>query len=63
MKDEINATMLGIGIALEVLTGQQISTPLWMKRAGFEWLFCILERSLGGYLKDTYIPVPILFSI
>jgi N-acetylglucosaminyldiphosphoundecaprenol N-acetyl-beta-D-mannosaminyltransferase len=44
MKGEINATMLGIGIALEVLTGQQISTPLWMERAGLEWLFRLLKE-------------------
>jgi N-acetylglucosaminyldiphosphoundecaprenol N-acetyl-beta-D-mannosaminyltransferase len=44
MKGEINATMLGIGIALEVLTGQQISTPPWMERSGLEWLFRLLKE-------------------
>ena len=44
MKGEINATMLGIGIALEVLTGQQKSTPKWMENNGLEWLFRLLKE-------------------
>lgn len=44
MKSEINATMLGIGVALEVLTGQQASTPTWMERAGLEWFFRLLKE-------------------
>jgi N-acetylglucosaminyldiphosphoundecaprenol N-acetyl-beta-D-mannosaminyltransferase len=44
MKSEINATMLGIGVALEVLTGQQASTPIWMERAGLEWFFRFLKE-------------------
>lgn len=39
MKGRIPAVMLGVGIALEVLTGQQKSTPTWMENAGLEWLF------------------------
>lgn len=39
MRGRIPAVMLGIGIALEVLTGQQKATPLWMENAGLEWLF------------------------
>lgn len=58
MKGEINATMLGIGIALEVLTGQQVSTPVWMERAGLEWFFRLLKeprRLFKRYLiTNTY---------
>jgi N-acetylglucosaminyldiphosphoundecaprenol N-acetyl-beta-D-mannosaminyltransferase len=58
MKSEINATMLGIGIALEVLTGQQASTPTWMERAGLEWFFRLLKepkRLFKRYLiTNTY---------
>jgi N-acetylglucosaminyldiphosphoundecaprenol N-acetyl-beta-D-mannosaminyltransferase len=32
------------GIALEVLTGQQKSTPRWMERAGLEWFFRLLKE-------------------
>jgi N-acetylglucosaminyldiphosphoundecaprenol N-acetyl-beta-D-mannosaminyltransferase len=44
MRGRIPAVMLGIGIALEVLTGQQKSTPLWMERAGLEWFFRLLKE-------------------
>lgn len=46
MKSEINATMLGIGIALEVLTGQQKSTPKWMENNGLEWLFRLFKEPI-----------------
>jgi N-acetylglucosaminyldiphosphoundecaprenol N-acetyl-beta-D-mannosaminyltransferase len=46
MKGRIPAVMLGIGIALEVLTGQQKSTPLWMERSGLEWFFRLLKEPL-----------------
>jgi N-acetylglucosaminyldiphosphoundecaprenol N-acetyl-beta-D-mannosaminyltransferase len=58
MKGEINATMIGIGVALEVLTGQQASTPAWMERAGLEWFFRLLKeprRLFKRYLiTNTY---------
>lgn len=44
MKGKIPAVMLGIGIALEVLTGQQKSTPQWMENAGLEWLFRLYKE-------------------
>ncbi len=44
MRGRIPAVMIGVGIALEVLTGQQKSTPLWMERAGLEWLFRLLKE-------------------
>jgi N-acetylglucosaminyldiphosphoundecaprenol N-acetyl-beta-D-mannosaminyltransferase len=44
MKSEINATMLGIGVALEVLTGLQASAPQWMEKAGLEWFFRLLKE-------------------
>lgn len=44
MKGKIPAVMLGIGIALEVLTGQQKSTPKWMETFGLEWLFRLCKE-------------------
>jgi N-acetylglucosaminyldiphosphoundecaprenol N-acetyl-beta-D-mannosaminyltransferase len=66
MKGEVNATMLGIGIALEVLTGQQISTPPWMERAGLEWLFRLLKepkRLFKRYLFTNSYFIFLLFII
>jgi len=44
MRGRIPAVMLGIGIALEVLTGQQKRTPAWIEKAGLEWLFRLLKE-------------------
>lgn len=44
MKNRIPAVMLGIGIALEVLTQQQKSTPPWMERSGLEWFFRLCKE-------------------
>jgi N-acetylglucosaminyldiphosphoundecaprenol N-acetyl-beta-D-mannosaminyltransferase len=55
MKGRIPAVMLGIGIALEVLTGQQSSTPRWMENSGLEWLFrfCKEPRRLAKRYLTT----------
>ncbi|MFW0716669.1 WecB/TagA/CpsF family glycosyltransferase [Pedobacter sp. N23S346] len=44
MKNRIPAVMLGIGVALEVLTQQQKSTPMWMERYGLEWFFRLCKE-------------------
>ncbi|KHJ38173.1 putative N-acetylmannosaminyltransferase [Pedobacter glucosidilyticus] len=44
MTGRIPAVMLGIGIALEVLTYQQARTPVWMEKMGLEWLFRLLKE-------------------
>lgn len=44
MKGKIPAVMVGIGIALEVLTRQQARTPLWMEASGLEWFFRLLKE-------------------
>ncbi len=54
MRGRIPAVMLGIGIALEVLTGQQKSTPRWMERAGLEWLFRLMKEP-GRLWKRYFI--------
>jgi N-acetylglucosaminyldiphosphoundecaprenol N-acetyl-beta-D-mannosaminyltransferase len=48
MKSQIHATMLGVGGALEVLTGQQKRPPRWIENAGLEWFFrlCLEPRRL-----------------
>jgi len=39
MKAHINVTMVGVGGAMEVLTGQQKRPPLWIENIGMEWFF------------------------
>ena len=48
MKSKINATMVGVGGAMEVLTGQQKRPPLWIENIGMEWFFrlCLEPRRL-----------------
>jgi len=48
MKAHVNATMVGVGGALEVLTGQQKRPALWIENIGMEWFFrlCLEPRRL-----------------
>ncbi len=39
MKGRVNAVMVGVGGALPVMIGEQKRAPMWMQKAGFEWLF------------------------
>jgi N-acetylglucosaminyldiphosphoundecaprenol N-acetyl-beta-D-mannosaminyltransferase len=48
MKAHIHATMVGVGGAMEVLTGQQKRPPMWIENIGMEWFFrlCLEPRRL-----------------
>ena len=63
MKSEINATMLGIGIALEVLTGQQVSTPVWMEKTGLEWFFRLLKEPKRLFKRYLYTNTYFIFIL
>jgi N-acetylglucosaminyldiphosphoundecaprenol N-acetyl-beta-D-mannosaminyltransferase len=38
-KGQVNAVMLGIGAAFDLISGVKRQAPAWMQRAGLEWLF------------------------
>ena len=64
MKGKINATMLGIGIAVETLTKQQMPTPKWIENIGFEWLFRLVKepkKLFKRYLITNSIFFKLLF--
>ena len=63
MKGEINATMLGIGIALEVLTEQQVSAPAWIERAGLEWFFRLLKEPRRLFKRYLYTNTYFIFIL
>ena len=63
MKGEINVIMLGIGIALEVLTGQQVSTPSWMERSGLEWFFRLLKEPRRLFKRYLYTNTYFIFIL
>ncbi|WP_235906197.1 WecB/TagA/CpsF family glycosyltransferase [Ginsengibacter hankyongi] len=44
MKDKIQTLMIGIGGALPVMLGIQRRAPLWMQKAGLEWLFRLSQE-------------------
>jgi N-acetylglucosaminyldiphosphoundecaprenol N-acetyl-beta-D-mannosaminyltransferase len=48
MRAYVQATKLGIGGAMEVLTGQQKRPPMWIENIGMEWFFrlCLEPRRL-----------------
>lgn len=39
MRGQVNAVMLGVGAAFDYHAGVIRRAPVWMQRAGFEWLF------------------------
>ena len=38
-RGRVPCVMLGVGAAFDFLAGSKPQAPLWMRRAGFEWLF------------------------
>ncbi len=44
MKNKIQTVMIGIGGALPVMLGIQKRAPLWMQKAGLEWLFRLRQE-------------------
>ncbi|MGA0557760.1 WecB/TagA/CpsF family glycosyltransferase [Larkinella sp. VNQ87] len=44
MKDRIPSILLGIGGALPILAGDIKRSPVWMQRAGLEWLFRLMQE-------------------
>lgn len=40
---ELNATMIGVGWAFELLAGVSQRAPLWARNVGLEWFFRLLE--------------------
>jgi exopolysaccharide biosynthesis WecB/TagA/CpsF family protein len=56
-------TGLCIGASLEFIAGAQRRAPVWMQRAGLEWLHrlgCDPKRLVRRYLMDCPAIVPLL---
>lgn len=57
---------MGVGGALDVVSGHLPRAPLWMQRAGFEWLFrlALEPRRLGWrYLKTNAVYAGLLLRL
>jgi N-acetylglucosaminyldiphosphoundecaprenol N-acetyl-beta-D-mannosaminyltransferase len=53
---KVNATMLGVGAVFDFVSGAKNHAPLWMQRAGLEWLFRLFsepKRLWKRYLKQN----------
>ncbi|HUW30115.1 MAG TPA: WecB/TagA/CpsF family glycosyltransferase [Planctomycetota bacterium] len=44
---------IGVGASLDFVTGDQVRAPMWMQRAGFEWLWRLLHEP--GRLWRRYL--------
>lgn len=49
-KGKINAIQLGVGAAFDFITGNVKEAPLWMQKAGLEWLYRLPQQPR----KTTY---------
>jgi len=57
--------MAGIGAALDFVAGEKKRAPLWMQRAGLEWVHRLLSeprRLWKRYLVDDLAFLPILLA-
>ena len=55
-RGRLQAVMLGVGAAFDLISGRTRHAPLWMQRVGLEWLFRLLtepRRLWKRYLKHN----------
>jgi N-acetylglucosaminyldiphosphoundecaprenol N-acetyl-beta-D-mannosaminyltransferase len=48
--------MVGVGAAFDINSGNLKDAPKWMKDAGFQWLYRVIQeprRLAGRYLKNN----------
>lgn len=53
-KGRVNAVMLGVGAALDFLAGAKPEAPVWMQRAGIEWLFRVASEPRRLWRRYAY---------
>jgi N-acetylglucosaminyldiphosphoundecaprenol N-acetyl-beta-D-mannosaminyltransferase len=52
--------MVGVGAAFDILIGDVVDAPRWVKRAGFQWLHRLIQEPRR--LWQRYVSIVILFS-
>jgi len=55
-KDKLHCVMIGVGAAFDFFSGQKKHAPIWMQRAGMEWIFRLTSdprRLWKRYLKHN----------
>jgi len=56
---DLNAVLIGVGAAFDFLAGTKRRAPVWMQRAGLEWLFRLASEP--GRLWKRYLVTNSLF--
>jgi len=55
-KDKLHCVMLGVGAAFDFFSGEKKHAPVWMQKAGMEWVFRLFsdpKRLWKRYLKHN----------
>lgn len=53
-KERVNAVMVGVGAALDFLSGAKPEAPVWMQHAGIEWLFRLATEPRRLWRRYAY---------
>jgi N-acetylglucosaminyldiphosphoundecaprenol N-acetyl-beta-D-mannosaminyltransferase len=51
MHGKINACMIGIGGALQVVVGVRKKAPNWMRNSGLEWIFRLVQEPRRLFMR------------
>lgn len=54
MKGKVNAVMTGVGGSIPVTIGMQKRAPLWMQKAGLEWLYRFAQEPKRLFKRYAY---------
>ena len=57
MCGKINAVMIGVGAAFSTFSGDKRRAPVWMQRAGLEWLYRLLQEPKRLFWRYAYTNV------
>lgn len=52
-RDRIHAVQMCVGSVFDIVSGKKLNAPLWMQRAGLEWLFRLVQEP--GRLWKRYL--------
>ncbi len=55
-KGKIRATQFGVGAAFDFLTGKIKVAPVWMQKAGLEWLYRLPQQPLKTTYRMSLVP-------
>lgn len=57
------ATLIGVGAAFDFLSGAKAQAPVWMQRAGLEWLFRLITEPRRLWRRYAAYPLFVLLAL